>query len=53
MSKRSREKRITTRGAFEPTNNEALDRAFAEAVGSTPPDEAPAYPFEEEDDDNA
>lgn len=50
MSKRSREKRATTRGAYEPAENESLDRAFAMAAGEKPA-EPPAYPFDEEGDD--
>ncbi|HDR9034249.1 TPA: hypothetical protein QDB07_001718 [Burkholderia vietnamiensis] len=34
MSRRSREKRVTLRGACEPVENEVMDRAFAELNGA-------------------
>lgn len=51
MSKRSREKRATTRGAYEPADNPDLDRAFALASGGNPPEEIPAYPFDDDEED--
>ena len=34
MSRRSREKRVTLRGACEPVDNEGIERAFAELHGA-------------------
>jgi hypothetical protein len=52
MSKRSREKRATPRGAYEPADNESLERAFAQLAGEHEPADAPAYPFDPEDEEN-
>lgn len=34
MSRRSREKRVTFRGICEPSDNDVMDRAFAELNGT-------------------
>lgn len=51
MSKRSRDKRATPRGAYEPAENESLEHAFVLASSALPkePAEPPAYPFGDEE----